>query len=141
MFGQVQMIIMAVVATVVIGMGTTIYFQGRSLDSVKKELLVEQVNVATARADLESTEKEIMRVLVLLAETNAEMTNIRRDRDNAKTVLQDSSRLARLAKAKSGRISALAVSATKRVFDKFEHLSKIAAEPLFRSPSSGHSDP
>ena len=118
------MIIAAICATLVISMGGTIWYLNTKLDNTKSKLLIEQVNTATLVENLKHTEKEIIRVNNLLRSTNSNMINIRNERDEAKQVLQDSSRLAILAKKRNTLISKLAVNATAKLWTEFEYISK-----------------
>ena len=134
MFSQVQMIIAAVVVTIVISMGGTIWYLNSQLDSTKKDLLIEKVNTATLTENMQNMEEQIIIVTALLNTANGEMTEIRNEREESKQVLEDTSRLATLAKERSTLISTLAVRATKRVFDDFEDIS--TANPVDLSGSS-----
>ena len=130
MFSQIQMIIAAIVLTVGIAMGGTIWFLYGSLDKKKQELLTEKIATVTLTEQVKDMELQVQTAHRLLNEANDKMTEIRYERDKAKSVLQDSSRLAKLAKARATLVSRLARDATARLWTDFENISKETADTL-----------
>lgn len=133
MFSQIQMIIAAIIATIVLSMGGTIWYLNSKLDSTKKDLVIEKINTATLTENVKNVQEQIITVTALLNEANGAMMEIRHEREESKKVLEDTSRLERLAAERSTLVSKLAVRATKRVFDNFENLSGSAASDMFGS--------
>ena len=95
--------------------------------------MIEKINTATLTENVKNVQEQIITVTALLNEANGAMMEIRHEREESKKVLEDTSRLERLAAERSTLVSKLAVRATKRVFDNFENLSGSAASDMFGS--------
>ena len=136
MFSQIQMIAAAIVFTLVMSMGGTIWYLNSRLDLTKKDLMIEKVNTAILTESIDNMETQILRVTALLNIANGAITEIRNEREENKQVLQDTSRLAKLASERSTLISKLAVAATDRVFTEFEDISYEASSDMSGSTTN-----
>lgn len=127
---KIQLIIGAVVLTLFLSLSGTVYYLNNKLDNTQDALIVEKTNNVTLQQNIKDYEQQIENITLLLSKANKELTGIKNEREVNKKVLQDTTRLETLAKAKADTITRLAIDATARLWDEVERFSQEAASDM-----------
>lgn len=123
---NIQLTIGAMLLTVILLFGGNVWWLNKQLNKAEEQLLIEKTNNVTLQQEVKDTKKQVEEATRLLKEANEELLESRNEAAKAKQVLEDTDRLAKLAAAKSGLVTNLAINATERVFNSFEDISQEA---------------
>ena len=131
-------IVLAIVGTITAGYFYVNNLQDRLVETERANLALE-IRATTAEQNAENAIESMKKAILHAKETDTKMQTIRAERDEAKKIVDDSNRLARLALAKPGLISNRARAATDRLYQEFEDLSRRNSGADLHGASDGRS--